>query len=444
MARKDKVKKSRKNTQDDGSSISFAGKCIFYISKAVNTLRDSTPIKRAVSRQKELVKARCGTDSGYAATAVGMRLSRILLIIALVITILLGVIFSAGRLAVDNVYYMALDIGYMNSYNEKPTGKLNYTKPQHSGDYALYKNGLVSASNNEIKIFNATGRVTLTSGDIFAEPVIVTSNKYFIVYDLGGHKFSVYNSFKRIETVSLDGKIAYAAMCEDGDFVIVEKTQDYNSVVRTYNESCELVSKYSTSGYALSAEMSENGKYTAVLTTSVKDGEMSAKLTVLKQNRKRVYAEVELEGVTPYECRFIDNNRIAVVCADRAYIYSINGKLKGEYTYPEGRLAYVSYTQGSMALLFEQDVVNGRNSLAVIGKNGKLQYSEKIQGSFTDMQVYDNYVFLLTNNGIYKLNYDTGIMTVREGKDTFGKILVCDKNKILLCTDSRGIYYNME
>ena len=439
---KEKKSKKEKRLRND-SDVSLFSRAIFLVLRGIEKLEQSAPVRKKVSEQREIIKARAGTDTGYADYALKLRLFRIILCALLVLAALLGVVFSAGRLAIDNLYYTALDIGYMNSYSESSNGNLNYTKTQISNDFALYKNGLATASNSEIKLFNATGRVTLTSGDIFANPVIVTSNKYIIVYDLGGSKFSVYNSFKKIETVTLDGCIASASMSEDGGFTIVEKTQDYNSVVYMYNDDCDLISTYSSNKYVLSAEMSQNGKFTAVLSTSAQNGEMTSYLTVLK-NSKKIYAEIDMGNMTPYMCRFISDKTIAVFCSDRVCVYDLRGKLKGEYEYPDSRLAYISYTSGGASLLFEDDIINGQNTLVVLDKNGKVTYKGKLSGSYTDMQIYGDYVFLLTNNGICKFNHKTKIITFKESSDTFGQILVCDKNRVLLCTDSRGIYFDME
>ncbi len=444
------IKKAERGSQDQSKTkakdkkaegdVNLLGKALFYIER----LRDLTLIQKIVSRERAIVKARCGSDMGYADYAVKLNILKKILVIVLILTILSGVIFSAGRLGINNMYYSAMDIWHMNSYSESTSDILNYTKASTNDDFALYKSGLVAASGSEIKIFNATGRVTLTSGDIFANPAIITSNKYVIVYDLGGSKFSVYNSFKKIETVTLDGTIAYASMSNNGSFVIVEKTQDYNSVTHIYDKDCNRISAYATNEYVIAAQMSQNGKFTAVISSSADHGEMISTLTVLKQNKKKTYAQIDLGNLTPYNCGFIFKNRIAVFCNDRVCVYNLRGKLCGEYVYPNSKLAYISHTQGGISLLFEDDLINGKNTLVVLNKNGKRVYSGQMSGSFTDMEMYGSYVFLLTNNGIYKFNSKSKITKFKESADTFGEILVCSRDKVLLCTDSRGIYFDME
>lgn len=440
--KKEKTKVKKQKSEGDLKPL---GKIVYLVTTAKERFCSSGFVSNKLAEERALIKARSGgCEGGYAEYALKLRLIRVLLCVLLVISVLLGLIFSGGRLGIDDLYYMAMDIGRMNSYTESSSGTLNYTQTQTNCDFALYKKGLAVAGNSEVKIFNSTGRVTLTSGDIFSNPVIATSNKYVLVYDLGGNKFSVYNSFKRLHTFTFDGKISYASMCGDGGFAVAVSSRDYNSVVYTYDEDCNLLGTYSCNEYVISAQMSQNGKYTAVLATSAENGKMTSKITVLKKNGKKVYSQFYTEDVTPYKCEILDNNRIAVFCSDRMAVYSLKGKLKQEYLYNDSRLSYISFGEDAVSLLFEDDLINGQNTLVVLNKNGKCIYSGKIQGSFTDICMYKDCVFLLTNNGICKFNYKTKVTVFEEAADTFGKILVCDKNRALLCTDSRGIYFNIE
>lgn len=440
--KKEKIKVKRQKSEGDLRPL---GRIIYLLMTAKEKLCASGLVSKKLAGERALIKARSGgCEDGYADYALKLRLIRTLLCILLVAAILLGLIFSGGRLGIDDLYYMAMDIGHMNSYTESSSGILNYTQTQTNCDFALYKKGLAVAGNSEVKIFNSTGRVTLTSGDIFSNPVIVTSNKYVLVYDLGGNKFSVYNSFKRLHTFTFDGKISYASMCEDGGFAVAVSSQDYNSVVYMYDEDCNKIGTYSCNEYVISAQMSQNGKYTAVLATSAKNGKMTSKITVLKKNGKKIYSQFNTDDVTPYKCEILDNNRIAVFCSDRMVVYSLKGKMKQEYMYNDSRLSYISFGEDAISLLFEDDLINGQNTLVVLNKNGRCIYSGKIQGSFTDICMYKDCVFLLTNNGICKFNFRTKVTVFEEATDTFGKILVCDKNRVLLCTHSRGIYFNIE
>ncbi|MBE6547396.1 MAG: hypothetical protein E7667_00760 [Ruminococcaceae bacterium] len=437
---KELAKKRKRNKKE----LTFLGRIIFVFDRISENIRNSSPVKTKIAKERALIKARCGSDEGYANYAIKLRLLCLIICVMLILTASLGLIFSAGRLGVDDIYYMAKDIGYMNSYSEGGADTLNYTKTQTNADFALYKRGLAVASNSEIKLFNATGRVTLTSGDIYSTPVIATSNKYVMVYDLGAGRFSVYNSFKKLHSFTYDGSIAYASMSNDGAFAVVEKSQDYNSVVHIYDNDCKEINTYSCNEYVIAAEMSDNGKFVAVVAATANNGSMITEITFLKQNKDEIYAQITVNGITPYMCKFISDRRVAVFCSDRVRIYSVKGEMISEFMYPESKLSYISYTDGAVSLMFEDDLLNEKNTLVVINKKGKVIHNGGISGAYTDMQMHGENVFLLTNNGIIKYNYKTKISVFKEIKDSYGQLLVCDKNRVLLCTDSRGIYIDIE
>ncbi len=433
-----------KNIKKSKNKKPFVSRAMFFLTYTMEKFEQLAPVKKIISKNKASIKARCGSDEGYAEYALKLNFLKIFLIVCLIIAILLGVMFSAGRMDIDNLYYMAKDIGYMNSYAETQANVLNYSQTDTACDYALYKKGLAVACNSEIKLFNATGRVTLTSGDVFANPVIVTSNKYMIVYDLGGTKLSVYNSFKKLTTINFDGQIANVATSSDGGFSVAVKSDDYNSVIHRYSNKLEEISTYSTNKYVVSVTSSKNCKYTAVVGISIDGGSTTTQITVLKKNKGKVYSQFDIGEVTPYTCAILDENRIAVICSDCVRTYSLKGKLKGEYRYDGNQIANLSYTENIVSLMFQDDLVNGQNTLVVLNKNAKIIYNGKIRGNFTDMQAFGDYVFLLTNDGISKFNYKTKITVSKSSDDTFGKILVCNKNRVLLCTESRGIYFDIE
>ena len=114
----------------------------------------------------------------------------------LVVFTLLALLIGRNTVTVDNIYYLFKDVYSMNTVGESEITRLSYSLPASKQDFTLYKKGLAVAGDSEIKLFNSTGRVTLTLGSEFANPRILSSDRFVLVYDMGGDTFSVYNSFK--------------------------------------------------------------------------------------------------------------------------------------------------------------------------------------------------------------------------------------------------------
>lgn len=435
---------SKKPSSNDKDDMSVLGRIIYKTKRLVRQIGDAHILQKKLDRHKSEVSEECETDDGYAKYTLIFRILVALLVTVLLRAAIIAVFFNTDKFTPSSIYYTIQDILYMNSYAEQPPSVLNYSRTDLGSDFELYKSGLVSVGSSEVKIFNATGRVTLTAGDKFSDPTVVTSDRHILVYDLGGSKYSIYNSFKRLRTEQVNGSIAHASMCEDGGFVIVVKTRDYNSEVYRYSADCELLSVYRTNRYVISSSISGDGRYTAVLSASVEGGNKQATLTVLRLNRDEKHAEISLGALDPYSCAFIDDKRIALFCDDRVVVYDREGDIKNEVIYPDAPLSLFSYRYGEgIALLFEQDLVRGINTLILTDEDGDTLYKGTINGNFTDMVLYDENVYLLTNNGFCRFDAKVQASHYTYAENTFGQILVCNSEKILLCTDSEAIYYKV-
>ena len=98
-------------------------------------------------------------------------------------------------------------------------------------NFTLYRGGVAAVSPSRLSIFTSTGRRTLNITSGFSSPYMVSSGKYLLVYDTAGTTFSVYNSFARVYTETLDYPVTDACFLENGGFVIVTRSADSRSVV---------------------------------------------------------------------------------------------------------------------------------------------------------------------------------------------------------------------
>ena len=75
IEKKPKKEKRQKIKRDKSLFDSF----LFFVAQLKSKLDRSAPVKKVVSEQREIIKARAGTDTGYANYALKLRLLRIIL-----------------------------------------------------------------------------------------------------------------------------------------------------------------------------------------------------------------------------------------------------------------------------------------------------------------------------------------------------------------------------
>ncbi len=427
----------KKNKRND--DISFLGRIVVFFRIVKEKIVGWRLFARLISRQKELASYTDVSNSNEAKVAYGFGLAKIVSIALLCVFLSVTLLTGSGIISYENVYYMFKDVGYISSFNESIPEVLSYSKPVNNQDFDSFKNGLAVAGDSEIKFFTSTGRATLTLGSDYTNPKISCSDTNALVYDQGRNTFAVYNSFIKVASDTTDYRISSADMCPDGSFCIVTEEKKYSSAVNFYNNEFEFKWSYFKNDYIISAQISDNGKYVAVLSLDSTAGESRVTLNLLDAAKGEVYSSVVLNGVMPYGAYFISDNRIALICDESTCVYNIKGDIIGRYDY-NGALTRIAVTNGGFSLLFDDASVNLGNTLLVFDSNAKLEYSTKLVGNVSDIKMNERSVYLLFNDEILKIDSRYGSEQRASFSEENAEIIVFDNGEVVVCTPVAAYY----
>lgn len=417
--------------------ISPLGKVFLSIRNLFDRIKEMRLPQRLIAREKKLA----GYDESSpreSKIAFIFGVSRIaalsLLCILLAVTLLLG----GSIFSFDSVYYMFKDISYISSFSENRPETLSYSRPFTNQDFAIFKNGLSVAGDNEIKFFTSTGRVTLAQGSEFTNPKTCASESSVLIYDQGRNTFKVYNSFVCIYSETLEYPISSAHMSPDGSFCIVTKSEKYGSVVRIYDNKQRLESEFLRNDYILSVSMSSNGKHVAVVSLDSSEGNSLATLTVLERGKSKTKSSVEMLDFLPYSVHFTANDRVALIGSEKAYVYNLNAKQQADFKYPD-KLSGFAVSDGGFALLF-RDGADSRFILNVFGANGNRVSEHKIEGHVSSIVMSGNFTYLLMDGEVRRIDTLFGTVSTREFSADGAELLVLSTNELLACTDTAAYY----
>lgn len=200
----------------------------------------------------------------------------------LVVFILGAVIFNIKSVTYENFYYFIKDFDAVVSADDYASLSVIYSY-EDNRTYAGYKGGLVTAGKSSVSVYSATGRKTATYYTGYSDPVIRSSLKYFLIYNRNGNEFSVYNSFARLYSETLEEPILAAVICDNGNFAILTSGSEYKSVIYRYNQNFEKSSAYYYNDYVTSMNLTSDGKYLAVAPAGTADGSLSSRLLTYKE-----------------------------------------------------------------------------------------------------------------------------------------------------------------
>lgn len=349
------------------------------------------------------------------------------------VAILLSMLLIFGRdIRPMNIYYFFKEVTLMGQVGEGEREQISYSQPNRHQSFSEFKRGFIVASDREVQVFNKAGYETLIHQPGYSNPEISASKNTFIVYDLGGRGFTLYNAFEDVYSEDREYPISAADMAYDGRFVVVGRSERYNTEVAFYNTDGEKELSYKRSDFAVGCEYSKKGNYLALLTLDASGGEYIYTLTVLGSKNGEVVSSISKKRDLPYSVHYLDGDRIAVVSDDSIVIYNNKCEEIGRYEYPAGELYEISVTEKNIALLFTDDRVNMQNTLYVIDSKGRLSEEISVQGEFSDMAISGKYVYFATEDGAYRLNLGDEKLQFATVSGIDGEMVVLDGNRVLL------------
>ena len=429
--------------REKDNEISFLGRVTIRLRAVTSKVRSKNPTRSLFERERRLASYDGPESSEESKLACGFGIARIISVVLLIALLLLTLLFGSGVISYEKVYYMFKDIGYVKSYGESEPSALNYSMPVQNQDFAVFKNGLAVAGDSEIKMFTSTGRMTMTEGSQFTNPRLCASNEYVLVYDQGRRGYAVYNSFIGVRRENLDFPISYADMAENGSYLLVTSSKKYASVVKIYDSTLNLIGEYSKNDRVISASLSSDGRFAAVLSLSSRDGEAVSSLNVIDTRSCSVKYSVSFDGYMPYTCQFLTDDRIAVILDGKAVVFDRGGAQKSEFVYKDS-LARYDIRGGRFALLFSDGAATNRNSVAVFNKDGTPIFSGTTDGIVRDMKISDTAVYFLKSKEVVRISTSTGSVARADTISEKARIMVFSDGRVAFCTQTTARYISFD
>jgi hypothetical protein len=118
-------------------------------------------------------------------------------ILCVLLVMVVAVLLFSGNLSYNKIFYLTKDIKLANDYVNSVHDTITYNVG-NSQSFATYREGLAVASRERLSIFSAGGRELFSANLNYGNPILASSDKYLLLYDVGGKQFSLYNSFSQI------------------------------------------------------------------------------------------------------------------------------------------------------------------------------------------------------------------------------------------------------
>lgn len=289
--------------------------------------------------------------------------AKLILTISVVVISLLLIVFAAaqnlGNMTItqmaENVksYFMSLGAGDGFPYSMDAL---------EIRDIKIYNSNLHILTSDKTITLNQTAKEIMPQEHPYSNPAMKSKGTGFIVYDLDSARFRVMNNTEITHEGEAAGKITAGAIGKSGNYALGTYGDTVQSLLTVYNKKNEEIFIWRFKSERITdISLSDNGKFAAVATVDVKDGEISSKLYVFDFKSSEYVSCFDYPGTTLVKVDYVKGKNIVAIGDNlRSYIKN-NTKRKDDITFgsdtlrnycltDKGRSALVVSRYGSDAL----------------------------------------------------------------------------------------------
>ncbi len=400
-------------------------------------LFNPNPQKEKVLRHEDFNKA---GDTYYASVTVGYKIAQRLLVLFMVLFLVVSLITNFNEITYDNFFYLIKDFSNAVDFESSNYDTLSYSSDARHF-FSLYRGGLAIANPSGISVFTATGRQTLRTATQFSAPCIKSADKYFIVYDTAGTDIAVFNSFSRIYSESFDYPVTDACFSDDGKMAIATKNIDHKSIVHVYNKNFEKLFSVPSNEYVFDICMDTYTDSLLISYYDIGDGNGVSKLSLRKISAPvSEFSTIELSGEFLLCCDFIGNNQIAAVTDKAVHIFNSSLEEEKSHEYINSEVSGFCVNEYGVSVSY---IRSSQNVAVVFDTDGEMIYNSVINDTVKDIGLYEKFVFLRTDTGVYRIDTSNSSQLFLPSKQ--GRMLVYNSDTALVCGESKAeylVFYN--
>lgn len=369
------------------------------------------------------------------------------ILISTVIFIIVALLFNLNSITYDNFYYFIKDFDTILMSENHSSFSVEYSY-EDNRSYIEYKGGFATIGQSSLSVYSATGHQTGKFYHRYSSPEIKGSSEYLIIYDQGGNDFSIYNSFAKLYTETIETPISLVEICDNGEFAIVTANDKYRSVIYLYSSNFKRIGAYYYTGHVTSVALNSDGEYMMVSLVDANNGVMSSEIMLYRIDDIDLYDSGEKEA----DVIVSDKDSIIVSCCmsnlggvfhkDKYYYLSTNevamlnsgGQL---HKYNFGVDLYYKYAVDEDGIAV---VVEHTNRYVMYIESNELGNVEIIlEGKPIDIAKNGKFIFVVYNDCVVRCNIKSGIyqklMCAMGAED----IIASAEDSVIVCYPSRAL-----
>ena len=337
-------------------------------------------------------------------------------IIVLALFLIVFLFANSDRLSIHNITNF-IQYGVFNKDSDERFPLNIQGENITTGNFQRIGQDLCYASDTKLQMLNNYGRTMLTSQHSYSTPVMITSDKYTLLYNLGGTGFQIHSGDESIYSGNAEHNIIAGDMIDNGTYAFVTQCDGYLSKLYVYDNENKKIFAYSFADYYITAlSLCPNGKRAALAGLSALNGDEISSVYVLDFTKDKPEYFEEFEENIIYDMQYLNDNCVSAVGSTAVRVVNTrSGSV--EITEYEGRTltAYTVNRDTDTLTVSLSRSGDGRNcDICSFKANGTKTNEFSTEHRVIDISTYKGRVALLTTDSVYLYNKDGGLISEKD------------------------------
>ena len=323
------------------------------------------------------------------------------------LAVFLVYVFAAygDKLTYDNLLYIIKDFSTESTGAGAVFDTIRF-EGRERAQYGIYSGELAVTGNGGVALYSKNGNRTLKYYTAYAEPMMKLSDKYILVYDLGGKDYSLYTSLARVVSRSADHTIMGGDVSDSGAYALITRSSTSKFKVNVYSASLNLAWTYYKDSYVADIALSGDGKNIVVASYDISGYDYSAEIALCSVKDDKPISTAKYTGICPYRVAYLKDGSFSAVCDTCILFFDSDGRQTGRFDYG-GTLSALSESGGYTVAVISDTGVNGKDTLVLLNEVGSVVYRTVYDDRITDVSMSENYtVYLITQTEVVRITPD--------------------------------------
>ena len=357
--------------------------------------------------------------------------------LVLIFVVFVTAMFSTYReeITVENLRYFLKYIDTRQAEKKATADTIYHDDIASIVRFGIYRNGLAVVANEKLQVYDLAGEAILDLTQSNPTPQLLCSDKYMLVYNLGGTTFQVYNSLSKEYEESFPYGIGGASLGDSGTFLIVTRTMEYRSAVYVYNKDFEQIYRWYTPDKLIMDTAFKKGDKEFIIAAlgTAQNGLSYTEILLCQTDKEEKKAQFRIEDEVIYRVRYTDDGGYILIGGKAIYYYDKNSELVRSIPYGSFSPITVDTVDGYTYYSMNKNIVGSNYEVTVTDDRGEILYVGNVSGEISKLMVHDDALYVLLDRSLIRISMETGNQIVKEIDTNCITILALDTNTIMLC-----------